>query len=45
MWYRTYNYRERLRNRVSIEQRPAVIDHRSRLVDWELDTIIGKRHY
>ncbi len=33
-----------LLNRVSIEQRPAVVDKRSRIGDWELDTIIGKGH-
>jgi len=33
-----------IKNRVSIDERPAVVDTRSRLGDWELDTIIGKRH-
>lgn len=33
-----------LKNRVSIEQRPAVVDKRSRIGDWEGDTVIGKRH-
>ena len=28
-------------NRVSIEKRPAVVDQRSRIGDWEMDTIIG----
>ena len=28
-------------NRVPIEQRPAVVAHRSRLGDWEADTIVG----
>jgi IS30 family transposase len=31
-------------NRISIEQRPAIVDRRSRLGDWEADTIIGARH-
>ena len=31
-------------NRVSIDERPAVVDERSRLGDWELDTIIGNGH-
>ena len=30
--------------RVSIEQRPEVVEERARLGDWEGDTIIGKRH-
>lgn len=31
-------------NRISIEQRPAVVDERSRIGDWEGDTVIGKAH-
>ena len=31
-------------NRVSIDERPAIVDTRSRQGDWELDTIIGKAH-
>ena len=33
-----------LKNRVSIEQRPAIVDERSRMGDWEGDTIVGKGH-
>jgi IS30 family transposase len=33
-----------LKNRISIEQRPAVVDKRSRIGDWEGDTVIGKGH-
>jgi IS30 family transposase len=29
---------------VSIDQRPAIVDTRQRLGDWEVDTIIGKGH-
>lgn len=31
-----------LKNRVGIEQRPAVVDSRLRVGDWEGDTVIGK---
>lgn len=31
-------------NRLSIEQRPAVVKKRSRIGDWEADTVIGKNH-
>jgi len=31
-------------NRQSIEQRPAIVDARSCIGDWEADTIIGKNH-
>ena len=33
-----------LKNRTSIEQRPAVVEQRSRIGDWEGDTVIGKGH-
>lgn len=33
-----------LANRIDIEQRPAVVDQRSRIGDWEGDTVIGKDH-
>ena len=42
-----YGARERrgqLSGRISIEARPAIVAQRSRLGDWELDTIIGKGH-
>lgn len=42
--YGTNDRRGIIKNRVSIDERPAVVDTRSRLGDWELDTIIGKRH-
>ena len=31
-------------NQVSIEQRPAIVDKRQRIGDWELDTVIGQNH-
>lgn len=36
--------RGRIRNRVSIEKRPKIVDKMSRIGDWEADTIIGKNH-
>lgn len=42
--YGTYNCRGHLPNRVSIEHRPAVVERRTRLGDWEVDTMIGKGH-
>lgn len=33
-----------LKNRIGIEQRPAVVDTRSRIGDWEGDTVIGEGH-
>ena len=30
-----------IKNRVSIEQRPAIVDQKTRLGDWEGDTVIG----
>jgi len=31
-------------NRVSIDERPALVDNKERVGDWEIDTIIGKNH-
>ena len=42
--YGAYDRRGQLPNRVSINERPAIVERRTRLGDWELDTIIGKRH-
>lgn len=36
--------RGRIVNRVSIDERPKVVDKKSRVGDWEGDTIIGKGH-
>jgi transposase, IS30 family len=35
--------RGKIPNRTGIEQRPAIVDQRSRLGDWEGDTIIGSQ--
>ena len=42
--YGTHSRRGQLPNRVSIEARPAVVDARRRLGDWEADTVIGAGH-
>jgi IS30 family transposase len=43
--YGSYDRRGILKNRVSIDERPAIVDTRQRLGDWEVDTIIGKGHH
>ena len=42
--YGAYNRRGVIPNRVSIDERPVVVDERSRVGDWEGDTVIGKNH-
>ena len=42
--YGTYSRRGQIPHQVSIEQRPAIVDARTRFGDWELDTVIGKNH-
>jgi IS30 family transposase len=42
--YGSYDRRGKMPNRVSIEERPAIVEGRTRIGDWEVDTIIGKRH-
>ena len=36
--------RGQITNRVSIDERPAIVDEKDRVGDWEIDTIIGKNH-
>jgi IS30 family transposase len=42
--YGSTNYRGRIPDRISIDQRSKIVETRSRIGDWELDTIIGKGH-
>lgn len=42
--YGHYDRRGSLPDRVSIDERPAVVERRARFGDWELDTLIGKGH-
>jgi len=43
--YGKHDYRGKIPDRVSIEERPAVVEQRERLGDWEIDTLIGKGHH
>ena len=36
--------RGRINDRISIHERPQVVKERSRISDWEADTIIGQNH-
>ena len=42
--YGSNDRRGNLKNRVSIDKRPDVVEERNRIGDWEADTIIGKAH-
>jgi IS30 family transposase len=42
--YGHYDRRGQLPGRRSITERPAVVERKSRLGDWEADTIIGQHH-
>jgi len=42
--YGSYDHRGQIKGRVSIDERPTIVDARKRIGDWEIDTIIGKRH-
>ena len=42
--YGSYARTGQINNRVSIDERPAIVDKRRRIGDWELDTVIGKAH-
>ena len=38
------DHRGQIPNRVSIDERPAIVDSKERVGDWEIDTVIGKSH-
>lgn len=40
--YGHYDQRGRIKNRVSIDDRPGIVDAKERIGDWEGDTIMGK---
>ncbi len=42
--YGKFDRRGTIPNRLSIEDRPAIVETRSRIGDWEVDTVIGKNH-
>lgn len=42
--YGIYSKRGQIPHQVSIDDRPAIVDARTRFGDWELDTVIGKNH-
>lgn len=42
--YGAYDRRGQLPNCRSIEERPAIVNARKRLGDWEVDTILGSKH-
>ncbi len=43
--YGGHNRRGQLSNRVSIEQRPIIVEQHQRIGDWEVDTMVGKGHH
>lgn len=42
--YGKHDRRGSIPNPLSIEQRPEIVEQRSRIGDWEADTVIGKSH-
>ncbi len=42
--YGSKDKRGQIRNRTSIDDRPAVVEQKARVGDWEIDTVIGKNH-
>ena len=41
---KSYAGRGHIKNRVSIDERPAIVEKKSRVGDWEIDLVIGKGH-
>lgn len=42
--YGSKDKRGQISNRISIEQRPVIVEEKSRIGDWEIDTVIGQNH-
>ena len=42
--YGKNEYRGQIVGRVDIEERPTIVDDKTRIGDWEADTVIGKGH-
>lgn len=42
--YGSYDRRGQIVGRVSIDERPSIVDTKKRIGDWEIDTVIGKNH-
>ncbi len=42
--YGSYDHRGQIKGRISIDERPAIVDAIKRIGDWEIDTMIGKKH-
>ena len=42
--YASKDKRGQIRNRVSIDDRPMIVTEKTRIGDWEIDTVIGKNH-
>lgn len=42
--YGSPDRRGQIKNKVSIEDRPKIVDEKKRIGDWEIDTVIGKNH-
>jgi transposase, IS30 family len=42
--YASKDKRGQIRNRVSIDDRPMIVNEKTRIGDWEIDTVIGKNH-
>ena len=42
--YGHYSRRGQIPNRVLIDQRPQIVERKTRLGDWEADTIVGRNH-
>jgi IS30 family transposase len=39
-----YNTRGMIKNRISIDRRPKIVERKARVGDWEIDTVIGAHH-
>ena len=42
--YGKNDHRGQIKDRISIDERPAIVDNKERIGDWEIDTVSGANH-
>ncbi|WP_152539534.1 IS30 family transposase [Methylomicrobium lacus] len=42
--YGSKDKRAQIKNRIRIDERPAIVEQKARIGDWAIDTVIGQNH-
>ena len=43
-YHKRHTSKQRIVDRISIDERPKIVDSRTRIGDWEVDTIVSRKH-